>query len=403
MEIGPYGTLAAASITLLAGKRIVGSFRILQNLSIPEPVAGGVLIALVVWAIHSATGVQFTFASGLQAPFMLGFFASLGLGADIRSLIRGGRSVALFLVLVVGILLLQNIIGVGMVTAFGMPPAAGVLVGSVTLIGGHGTSVAWSPVLANEFGIRNAQEIALACATFGLVLGALIGGPIANMLLKHQRKRQSAAVNPQAAPASATAPVPAESTPLESEDASSIIYAVAQISVCVVLGLSIGAFFSSFRLTLPDFVWVMMTGVVLGWVLRTVTKRAPDPALSKCGDFCLGLFLSMALMSLRLWELQALAMPILAALAVQTVVAGLYAALVCYPVLGKTYDAVVLSSGFCGVALGATPTAIANMEAVTSRHGPSPLAFMVVPIVGAFFIDLVNALVIRMTLLLVGG
>ena len=256
--------------------------------------------------------------------------------------------VGTFLIVVVGLLLLQNALGIGMAKLLGLDPLMGLLAGSITLSGGHGTGAAWSKLFVERYGFANATEVAMACATFGLVLGGLIGGPVARYLVKHSS-------SPDGTPDDQLAP-----TAFEKPDMGRMI-----------TSLSLLGFYRVF-----------------------------ERAVSVLGNVSLSLFLAMALMSLKLWELASLALPMLAILAVQTVAMALYAVFVTYRMMGKNYDAAVLAAGHCGFGLGATPTAIANMQAITDRFGPSHMAFLVVPMVGAFFIDIVNALVIKLYLLL---
>jgi ESS family glutamate:Na+ symporter len=393
LELNTYETLVAASLVLLAGRKIVAVTAPLRTFNIPEPVAGGLIIALCLALARYVADVQVKFDTSTQAPLMLAFFASLGLSANLASLKQGGKSIGLFLVVVAGLLVLQNGIGVGLASAMGLNPATGLLAGSISLSGGHGTSAAWGNTFVEQFGMSYATELGVACATFGLVLGGLIGGPVARYLLrKVARPADDAAANPD---------------PLTFENpqavrlitASAFIETLALILVCLTAGYALAGAFKGSWLELPTFVWVLFVGVVLrnglallGWY------KVFDRALSVLGNVSLSMFLAMALMSLRLWELAALALPMLLILAAQTTAMAAYAVFVTFRVMGRNYDAAVLAAGHCGFGLGATPIAIANMQAITDRFGPSHLAFLIVPMVGAFFIDIVNAVVIKLFL-----
>ena len=345
-------------------------------------------------AAHALFDVSVRFDTSRQEQFMFMFFASIGLNADLASLRKGGRTVAVFLVVVVGLLLVQNVVGVSVAAALGLSPAMGLLAGSVTLSGGHGTGAAWGAVFAERFGLTSATDIALACATFGLVLGGLIGGPVGRYLMGRVPKQARAAANP----VPSTFEQPAAVRPITAPD---FIETLALFAVCIVAGTALGRAFQGSAIELPAFVWVLLVGVVLRNALSALGwYRVFDRAVSLLGNVSLALFLIMAMMSLRLWELASLALPILVLLAAQTATMALYAIFVTFRVMGKNHDAAVLAAGHCGFGLGATPTAIANMQAVTDRFGPSPLAFIVVPIVGAFFIDIANALVIKLFLAL---
>jgi ESS family glutamate:Na+ symporter len=296
---------------------------------------------------------------------------------------------------VLGLLLVQNAIGIGMAKMLGLDPLMGLIAGSITLSGGHGTGAAWSKLFIERYGFENATEVAMACATFGLVLGGLIGGPVARYLVKHSS-------TPEGTPEDSVQPSGFEK-PESGRLITSLVMieTIAMIAICLSLGQLIAGLLNGTVFELPNFVCVLFVGVILSNTLAftgfyTVFERA----VSVLGNVSLSLFLAMALMSLRLWELASLALPMLAILAVQTLVMALYAIFVTYRVMGKNYDAAVLAAGHCGFGMGATPTAIANMQAITDRFGPSHLAFLVVPMVGAFFIDIANAIVIKLYLLL---
>ena len=326
---------------------------------------------------------------------MLAFFATIGLNANLASLRSGGKVLGLFLLVVIGLLLMQNVIGLSMAYLLGLNPLMGLLAGSVTLLGGHGTGAAWSEVFVEQYGFENAMEVAMACATFGLILGGLLGGPVARYLVKHSP-------TPQGIPDDNVAPTIFEKPDAERTISSLVlIETIALIAICLTLGKTIAQWLSGTVLELPTFVCVLFVGVVLSnGLAMTGFYRVFDRAVSVMGNVCLSLFLAMALMSLKLWELASLALPIFAILAVQTLFMALYAIFVTWRVMGKNYDAAVLAAGHCGFGLGATPTAIANMQAITERFGPSHIAFLVVPMVGAFFIDIVNAIVIKLYLML---
>lgn len=389
-------TLVAASLVLLLGRKLVSSSSLLRTYSIPEPVVGGLLVALLLFGLRSFSSVQVQFDNTLQGPLMLAFFATIGLNANLASLKAGGRTLALFLGVVVGLLILQDAIGIGMAKLMGLDPLIGLLGASVTLSGGHGTGAAWGKVFSERHGLVAATEIAIACATFGLVLGGLIGGPVAGFLVKRVKL-------PDAQKAVA------DHTPLSFEQPKAeqlitpqaFIEALALIAVSLSAGTLIANQLNGTAFELPTFVCVLFVGVVLSNGLSLlVGYKIFERAILVLGNVSLSLFLAMALMSLRLWDLASLALPVLLILAVQAVAMAAYAVFVTFRVMGKNYDAAVLAAGHCGFGLGATPTAIANMQAVTDRFGPSPLAFLVVPMVSAFFIDIANAIVIKLFLAL---
>jgi ESS family glutamate:Na+ symporter len=390
LRLDGYQTFVAASLVLLAGRLLVARLAPLRTFSIPEPVAGGVTAAFALLALHAAAGVDVRFDTTLQTPFMLAFFATIGLGADLRSLAAGGRTLVRFLAVVIAFLLVQNLVGVGMAKVLGLDPRVGLLAGSIALSGGHGTAAAWGAVFARD-GVSSAVEIGMASATFGLVLGGITGGPVAGWLLRHGNPAPGSDAGSDAPPTGFEQPATVRLI-----TAPALVETLALIAVCLWLGtLAAGALAGS-AFELPVFVPVLFVGVALRNGLSWMAGYEPfDRAVSVVGNVSLALFLAMALMTLRLWELAHLALPVLAILAVQTALLAAWVLKVTYPAMGRTYDAVVLGAGQCGFGLGGTPTAIANMQAITNRSGPSRVAFVVVPLVGAFFLDVANAAIIK--------
>jgi ESS family glutamate:Na+ symporter len=391
MNITGYGSLVAASLVLLFGRMLVDRIAVLKALTIPEPVAGGLVVALLMLATQQLTGFTVKFDTSLQTPLMLAFFATIGLSANLASLKAGGTVMLKFLAVVLGLLMMQNIVGIGMASVLGLDRHLGLLAGSVTLSGGHGTGAAWSKVFGEQFGIQGATELAMACATFGLVLGGVIGGPVAKILLR-KVKPSGPEHNQDQAPSNFEEPQAKRLITV-----NSFIESLALIALSLAGGELLGAAIAGTAFELPTFVCVLFIGVLLRNVLAGLgLYQVFDREISVLGNVSLALFLAMALMSLRLWELANLALPMLLILLVQTFAMAAYATFVTFRVMGSNYDAVVLAAGHCGFGLGATPTAIANMQAVTHRFGPSHLAFIVVPMVGAFFIDIANALIIKL-------
>ncbi|WP_340620120.1 sodium/glutamate symporter [Xenorhabdus siamensis] len=389
-----YGTLVAATLVLLLGRKLVQSISFFEKYTIPEPVAGGLLVAFVLLIVKQSTGWEVGFDLSLKDPLMLAFFATVGLNANLASLKAGGKSLVIFIVVVVGLLLVQNTVGIALAKILGLDPLMGLLAGSITLSGGHGTGAAWGKVFTERYGFENATEVAMACATFGLILGGLIGGPVARLLVRNNKTPGLEAEDTEVPTAFEKPYTGRLITPLV------MLETIALISICLLAGSYLEKVLEG-TLFLPTFVCVLFTGVILSNGLSLLGfYRVFDRAVSVLGNVSLSLFLAMALMSLKLWQLASLALPMLVILAIQTVVMALYAIFVTYRVMGKNYDAAILSAGHCGFGLGATPTAIANMQAITDRFGPSHVAFLLVPMVGAFFIDIVNSAVIKIYLLL---
>ena len=395
IQLDFYGTLVAASLVLLLGRGLIARVGFLRSYNIPEPVAGGLVVALGLLMLR-AFDIEIRFDTSLQTPLMLAFFATIGLSADFASLKKGGRVVGIFLLAVTGLLVVQNALGIGLAKALGLDPLMGLLTGSITLAGGHGTGAAWGTVFSEKYGLASASELAIASATFGLVLGGLIGGPVARLLIK---RVEVPGCQPQETP---RMPKGFEQPNKErSITPFSFIETLALIAVSLLAGNLLNGFLHGTALELPTFVCVLFVGVVLRNGLSALgLYQVFEREVSVLGNVSLSLFLAIALMSLKLWDLAALALPIFIILAAQTLVMALFAIFVTFRVMGSNYDAAVLAAGHCGFGLGATPTAIANMQAVTQRFGPSQIAFLVVPMVGAFFIDIINVIVIKLYLVL---
>lgn len=395
VHLDSLSTLVAATLVLLVGRKIVHTTPFLKKYSIPEPVVGGLLAAVALLILKLTMSWEVGFDMSLTDQLMLAFFATIGLNANIIGLLKGGRLLGIFLIAVVGLLIMQNVIGIGIASLLGLDPLMGLLAGSITLSGGHGTGAAWGKVFVEQYGFQNATEVAMACATFGLVLGGLLGGPVARYLIKHSS-------TPNGTPEDNAVPGTFEKPEAGRVITSMVlIETIALIAICLTIGREVSKGLEGTAFALPTFVCVLFIAVILSNILSFFGfYRVLERAVSVLGNVCLSLFLATALMSLKLWEMASLALPILAILAVQTLFMALYAIFVTWRVMGKNYDAAVLSAGQCGFGMGATPTAIANMQAITERFGPSHVAFLIVPMVGAFFIDIMNVIVIKLFLLL---
>ena len=390
-----YQTLALASLVLLLGYFLVKRINVLKSFNIPEPVVGGFIVAIGLSVWHQIDGTSFTFEKSLQKTMMLVFFSSIGLSANFARLIKGGKPLIIFLFVAAGLIICQNVIGIAGSELLGIDPAYGLLAGSVTLTGGHGTGAAWAETFIKEFNLPAATEIAMACATFGLVFGGIIGGPVARFLLNRQKQGE----NPENDEIDDVQEAFEHPAYQRKVNARSIIETITMMSFCLLIGQYLDSITKGTALQLPTFVWCLFTGVVIRNTLTHLFKfRVADSAIDVLGSVGLSIFLAIALMSLKLWELAGLAGDVLVILAVQVAFMAFYAVYVTYHFMGKDYDAVVLSAGHCGFGLGATPTAVANMQAITSRFGPSHKAFLIVPMVGAFFIDLINASLLKVFL-----
>ena len=397
MDLEPRTTLIIAILVLFMGRFLNDRVAFFREYNIPEPVTGGLLASVVVGLIYWLAGEQVNFDMGNRDMLLVVFFTTIGLSSRIDVLRQGGRSLVILLVLAVTYLFLQNLVGIGVATLSGKPPALGLLTGSVSLSGGHGTAIAWAPTFATQHGLPFAMEVGLASATFGLIFGGLVGGPIAHFLVWRYK------LTPES---EGDLTVGFRYKEHEIIDVDGILKVLLVIAISIGLGTYFNDLLEAAGLMLPDFVACLFAGIVL---TNTVPKLLPryqwptgSRSLALVSDVSLGLFLSMSLMSLQLWMLVDLAGPLLILLAVQVVMIATYTIFVVYRVLGANYEAAVICSGYSGLALGATPTAIANMTAVTKALGPAPGAFVVVPLVGAFFIDLANALIINLLLAVFG-
>jgi ESS family glutamate:Na+ symporter len=381
-------------LVFFVGVSLTKKLKFLRDFNIPEPVTGGLLAAMLIYAVFAVTGSEIAFDLSTRDRLLVYFFTAIGLNARFSDLVEGGKPLVILLVLTLSFIVIQNIIGIGSTLFLDLPSPIGVLAGSASLIGGHGTAIAWAPDVV-ELGIPNALEIGVAAATLGLVVASLVGGPIAKFLLaKHQLSGQ-----PSEKPSVGIEYKKAET---ESFDHMNFMAVILVIHLCIIIGYIANSVITDMGFKLPLFVTCLLTGIILS---NTVPKFLPKlhwPArtrsLAIVSDFSLSLFLTMSLMSMQLWTIADLAGSLMIILALQTLGAVLFIIYILFPLMGKNYQAAVLSAGFGGFALGATPTAIANMTAVTKAHGAAPTAFIILPLVGAFFVDITNAFVIRFAL-----
>lgn len=396
IEVDAFGTLVIAVFFLFLGRYLVKNISFFKNYNIPEPVVGGLIAAICAYAFYFFFNLSATFDATIQNILMLMFFTSIGLSASFLKLKEGGKGLILFLFCVAGFVLLQNVVGMSLATALGLDPLIGLVVGSITLTGGHGTAGAWGQVLETEHGIQGAIVLGMASATFGLIIGGIIGGPVAKFLIKRNNLADKVDEDDDDQPAhqnSAAFEYPRKTRLITSNNAVSTLgmFAFCIFSANWMTELSKGQWFE-----LPTFVWALATGVIVRNLLEHVFKvNIFDRAIDVFGNASLSLYLSMALLSLQLWLLADLAGPLVIILVLQTAALALFTIFVTFRVMGKNYDAAVLSAGHCGFGMGATPTAIANIQAVTNTYGPSHKAFLIIPLCGAFFIDIINAVVIQ--------
>ena len=401
IQLSPLASITTGFLVLFIGKRLNREWTFLQRYSIPEPVSGGLLVALLLTVLHVVGGPELLFSLESRDFLLVYFFTTVGMSARFRDLSRGGPALFILLGLTIGFMTLQNLLGVAMAVLLGLHPATGLLVGTVSLIGGHGTTIAWAPTFAEQFQIENAMEIGIAAATFGLVLASASGGPIAQFLLRRFHVPCPEGNGSTEPSANASNPQDQERSFADAINVNGFLTALLAINLCILSGTLINEGIGAAGLKLPLFVPCLLVGIVFSNLLpERRSERAVfhwprrSPSLDLIGELSLGIFLAMSLMSLQLWSLVGLALPLLLILLVQFFFALVVNLLLVFRLMGRDYDATVICAGFGGISLGSTPTAMANMKAVTQQHGPSTRAFLIVPLVSAFFLDLVNAILI---------
>ncbi len=392
IEVHDFIAFTIGIIVYFVGVTLTRHISFLRSYNIPEPVTGGLIAALTTYAAFEILNISITFDLETRDRLLIYFFTAIGLNARFSDLLRGGRALGMLLVLTIGYIVIQNAVGLVGVSIFDLPEAVAVLVGSASLIGGHGTAIAWAPDIAEQYGIANALEIGIACATFGLILASLIGGPLAKILIERYDLEADRTADD----------VVGLSYDLDggrTVNHISIMAALLALNIAIIIGYAINVELETLGFKLPLFVTCLLVAIVMSNTVTHVFPKLPWPArtraLALISDYSLNIFLAMSLMSMQLWTLAGLAGPLLGILVLQTVVVMLFVLFILFRSMGGNYEAAVLSAGFGGFALGATPTAVANMTAVTKEHGPAPNAFIILPLVAAFFVDLANAVIIR--------
>jgi ESS family glutamate:Na+ symporter len=383
-------SLLAACLVLLLGALLARHVALLARYSIPSPIVGGLLFALAAAMLFRATGHHIELQNATKPGLLLIFFACLGLTSDLRLLLRGGSRLLRFLGALIPFLLAQDALGVLMAKLLGLHPFLGLVAGSITLAGGHGTGAAYADKFGEATGIEGVLALTMTSATLGLVLGGVIGGPVAERLIR----RFSLSASQDSAQDGGVILGPTE-TPVTMIP---VISSLAAALVAVLVGRWLGALLVDAPVTVPDFLLCLLAGLVLRNVGGLVGLRLHSAASDLIGSVCLSLFLAWTMMALDISTVLDLAGPLLVILAAQVMLVVLWASLVTFRLAGRDYESAVMAAAFCGFAMGATATAIANMQAIAHRHGPAPQAFLIVPIVGAFFIDIINAVVLTLFL-----
>ena len=376
--------LSLSVLVLFLGMYLNRKIQFLSENYIPPAVTGGLLFSVATWLVYVQFDIQVEFDMRIRDLLLLVFFSTVGLSARMKTLVAGGRSLAILVCVAAVFLALQNSLGIAIALLFDAHPAYGLLAGSVSFAGGHGTAIAWGAV-AEEAGLVDASGIGLTFATFGLVSGGLVGGPIARWLMQSGGLEGSREEDRD------------DGLDITSDDDDPIawLYPVLTtllvLAICVSVGDLVNRYLSIREVRLPGFLTAMFIGILVTNFADTVRRPLARATLDRFGEVSLHIFLAMSMMTIELWALGNAASAIMIVLVAQILLMTIFAVFVVYRVMGRDYDAVVIAAGFAGMGLGATPIAIANMDAITTRYGPSAKALLVVPLVGAFFIDLLNA------------
>ena len=385
IELNMMLTMAVGIFALLLGRLLNNSFGFLRKICIPSPVSGGIAFSLLTLCLYSMFGLEIKFDGTLKDICMTVFFTSVGLQSDLKVLKKGGRPLLMMVILVAVLIICQNLIGVGIARGIGVNPLIGMSAGSITMCGGHGTAAGFSQML-ESMGLLSAANVTMAAATFGLLCGSLLGGPLAESII---RKRSLAADFHACASSSVK--------PLSSVNLTASGYArgIYEIFIAAGIGSLLSRLIALTGLTCPSYFGALIVAVIIR-NLGEAIPHIPHTPVSEIGsisEVSLSLFLGMAMVSLRLWELSGLALPLLLILTAQVLFLVVFARFAAFPLLGRDYDAAVLVSGLCGFGLGATPNAMANMSAVCSKYRYASAPFFLVPIVGAMFVDIINIVV----------
>jgi ESS family glutamate:Na+ symporter len=378
--------IVMAILVLYLGRFLKSKSNFLQQNNIPASVIGGVICSIFVSILIGFNVIRLDFDMQLRNVLLLVFFSSIGLTSKFKSLIHGGKELVIFVIACALFLILQNAVGIVLAKLLGQPPVLGLFAGSISFAGGHGTAIGWGET-ANEMGVAGAAELGMACATFGLILGGLLGGPVASRLIK--KYGLSGESSYDAVNQNLEEP---ESLPRKYITIDDVIGSLLAFGLCLALGDFVNQFFSYRGISLPGFLTAMVVGLLISNVaapMKVIKLR--KNVVEIIGGVCLQLFLCMSLMSMNLISLADSALLLLVVATVQVIAIVLFAKYVVFRMMGKDYDAAVMVGGFIGMGLGATPVAIASMDAVSTRNGPSFKALLVVPLVGAFFIDIINA------------
>ena len=400
IALNMYQTAAIAMLLFVLGRFLTNRIAFLKRCCIPAPVVGGLIFAIVHLGLHVSGIVSFTFDSNVKDFFMTLFFTSVGYTACFRLLKKGGKKVITFLLVAILMVCLQNVVSSVLAGVFDWDLRLGLCTGSIPMVGGHGTAGSYGPMMEKDLGIAGANVLAVAAATYGLVAGSLMGGPTARSIISKYglQSEESEATIMEIDDETEEQKAKSESLSIDAFTNAAILLIVASglgtllTTAMNNIHIEIGNF--SFNFTFPTYIGAMLIAAVIRNFCDAKRITLPGKALDTWGNVSLSIFLAIALMSVSLWQLASLAVPMVVMLLAQTVLMFVVARFVVFNIMGRDYEAAVMTSAFCGFGMGATPNAMANMQALTKVYGPAPQAFFIVPLVGSLFIDFFNGLII---------
>ena len=409
-------TAGIGALALMIGMVLTRKVAFLQKFCVPSPVTGGLIFSLLTLALYAWCHVEVSFDKTLQDVFMVAFFTCVGYQCDLKVLKKGGKLLGLMLLLLVLMIVLQDLMPMGITRLMHVDPLLGIAAGSVSMTGGHGTAGGFAGIL-EQMGLHGAGTIGMAAATFGLIAGSMVGGPLANLIIRkklthEQMQPKDAAIDPAMSGIESDEASPAgRAERMSTNEQEFQQYAKASYWILVAMGggTLLSWLFAKTGVTFPTYFGALILAAVLrntigfipykdNGVWIKLDKKLDMERITSVGNICLSMFLGMAMISLRLWELQSLALPLVVILAAQVIMMVAFVYFIAFPILGRTYDAAVLCAGLCGFGLGATPNAMANMSAVCYKYHYTAEPFLVVPILGAMFADIINTGIISLFL-----
>ena len=388
IHLDMYQTLAIAVVVLMLGQFLKQKIHFLEKFCVPAPVVGGLLFAIFTCVCFSTGVAEFSFDDTLREVCMVFFFTSVGFQANLKVLKSGGKSLFIFLILVIVLILSQNFLAIGMSSVLGLDPLIGMCTGSIPMVGGHGTAGAFGPVL-EDFNVQGATTICTAAATFGLIAGSLIGGPIGRRLIEKKNLLETAVTDDDS--------LLVEEEIKHERHTNMYAAAVFQLIIAVGLGTIFSWLLTKTGMTFPIYIGAMIAAALIRNIGEYSGKFVIHMGeINDLGGICLSLFLGIAMITLKLWQLASLALPLVILLLAQALVIMLYTYFVVFNVMGRDYDAAVLVAGTCGFGMGATPNAMANMQALCDKYVPSVKAYLIIPLIGSLFADFLNSLIITL-------